>query len=87
MVVYISSNNPLTTYLLLLPVTQPSSLCVMSSSSLPQSKIGSTSIPSIGAGLMSLAAFYGKPKTQDEVDAVLAHLTKLGVQHIDTSNI
>lgn len=53
---------PAVYYYLLSLLAQPPSLYAMSSTSLPQGRIGSTSILSIGAGLMSLAAFYGAPQ-------------------------
>ncbi|PWN46029.1 Aldo/keto reductase [Ceraceosorus guamensis] len=44
-------------------------------------------VSTIGYGAMGLAAFYGKPKSQSECDAVFERLLQLGVTFWDTSDI
>ncbi|KAE8229602.1 hypothetical protein CF326_g5425 [Tilletia indica] len=58
-------------------------------SAIPQRELGNTGVklPAIGYGAMGLAAFYGKPKPQSDVDACLSEIIKQGVKMIDTSDI
>ncbi|KAL9932513.1 hypothetical protein V8E36_008630 [Tilletia maclaganii] len=57
--------------------------------SIPVREFGTTGVklPAIGYGAMGLAAFYGKPKPQETVDACLNEVIKQGIQMIDTSDI
>src|SRR5262245_50466141 len=41
----------------------------------------------IGLGCMGLAAFYGPPKAQSEVNALIAEAIDRGVEHFDTAEL
>ncbi|KAE8188053.1 hypothetical protein CF336_g6310 [Tilletia laevis] len=57
--------------------------------SIPSRELGNTGakVAAIGYGAMGLAAFYGKPKPQSDIDACFNELIKQGVQMVDTSDI
>ena len=45
------------------------------------------SIGNIGFGAMGLTAFYGAPKTTDEVTSILQGIYDLGCRHYDTAEL
>ncbi|UZJ51590.1 hypothetical protein CBS101457_000910 [Exobasidium rhododendri] len=56
-------------------------------SPIPTRKIGNNEIAQVGYGAMGLAAFYGKPATQEVVNEILSECLEQGVNMIDTADI